>query len=104
MCKSPFVHCVALQYQIKKGERADVAVGQHIDRNCSSDPTKRKQKVFTNRCCKLGCKRKRADERLNVANVTVTSASLTDIHRIMSASPKGGRCLKPGFAALKRSL
>lgn len=43
---------------VKKGELADVAVGQHIDSNCSPDPTKRKQKIFTNRCCKPGCRRK----------------------------------------------
>ncbi|KAM9305495.1 AN1-type zinc finger protein 2A [Gastrophryne carolinensis] len=40
---------------VKKGEQPDIAVGQHIDRNCS---TRRTQKIFTNRCFKPGCKKK----------------------------------------------
>ncbi|XP_053550331.1 AN1-type zinc finger protein 2A isoform X2 [Bombina bombina] len=43
---------------VKKGESPDVAVGQHIDMNCNFDPAKRKQKIFTNRCLKAGCKKK----------------------------------------------
>ncbi|KAM4632265.1 AN1-type zinc finger protein 2A [Discoglossus pictus] len=43
---------------VKRGEMADIAVGQHMDRNCSYDPLNRKQKVFTNRCFKAGCKKK----------------------------------------------
>ncbi|XP_068102873.1 AN1-type zinc finger protein 2A [Hyperolius riggenbachi] len=40
---------------VKKGELPDVVVSHHIDTNCSSKP---RQKIFTNRCCKPGCKKK----------------------------------------------
>ncbi|XP_017952605.2 AN1-type zinc finger protein 2A isoform X1 [Xenopus tropicalis] len=40
---------------VNKGEMADIAVSQHIDRNCTSS---HKQKIFTNRCFKAGCKKK----------------------------------------------
>ncbi|CAH4034952.1 unnamed protein product [Pieris brassicae] len=43
----------------KRGEPPDVAVGAHIDNQCTSDPAKeRRNKVFTNRCSYKGCKTK----------------------------------------------
>ncbi|XP_063537917.1 AN1-type zinc finger protein 2A isoform X2 [Cydia strobilella] len=41
----------------KRGERPDVAVSEHIDNQCQSDPAKeRRKKVYTNRCAYKGCK------------------------------------------------
>ncbi|XP_023944877.1 AN1-type zinc finger protein 2A [Bicyclus anynana] len=43
----------------KRGEPPDVAVGAHIDNQCTSDPAReRRKKVFTNRCSLKGCKTK----------------------------------------------
>uniref|UniRef100_A0A8C8VN16 Zinc finger AN1-type containing 2B n=1 Tax=Pelusios castaneus TaxID=367368 RepID=A0A8C8VN16_9SAUR len=43
---------------VKRGEMPDVAVGEHIDRDCRSDPAQRKRKIFTNKCLKAGCKQR----------------------------------------------
>lgn len=65
---------------VKRGEMPDIKVGEHIDRDCRSDPAQRKRKVhiypeasgsavsqnnwvsvfqiFTNKCSKGGCKQK----------------------------------------------
>ncbi|XP_068434935.1 AN1-type zinc finger protein 2A isoform X2 [Clinocottus analis] len=43
---------------IRRGEMPDIKVGEHIDRDCKSDPAQRKRKIFTNRCSKGGCKQK----------------------------------------------
>ncbi|XP_018599733.1 AN1-type zinc finger protein 2A isoform X2 [Scleropages formosus] len=43
---------------IKRGEMPDIKVGQHMDRDCKSDPAQRKRKIFTNKCSKGGCKQK----------------------------------------------
>ncbi|KAF7667961.1 hypothetical protein LDENG_00038380 [Lucifuga dentata] len=43
---------------IKRGEIPDIKVGEHIDRDCKSDPAQRKRKIFTNKCSKGGCKQK----------------------------------------------
>ncbi|XP_047998629.1 AN1-type zinc finger protein 2A-like isoform X2 [Leguminivora glycinivorella] len=43
----------------KRGERPDVAVSEHIDNQCQSDPAKeRRKKVYINRCAYKGCKTK----------------------------------------------
>nr|CAG4649560.1 EOG090X0APF [Scapholeberis mucronata]SVE93788.1 EOG090X0APF [Scapholeberis mucronata] len=42
----------------KRGEAPDLAVGDHIDRDCQSDPAKQKRKVFGNQCSMKGCKKK----------------------------------------------
>ncbi|XP_041969880.1 AN1-type zinc finger protein 2A-like [Aricia agestis] len=43
----------------KRGEPPDVAVGAHIDNQCTSDPAReRRNKVFKNRCSLKGCKAK----------------------------------------------
>ncbi|KAM9843106.1 AN1-type zinc finger protein 2A isoform 1-T2 [Aulostomus maculatus] len=43
---------------VKRGEMPDIKVGEHIDRDCRSDPAQRKRKIFTNKCSKGGCKQK----------------------------------------------
>uniref|UniRef100_A0A8D0HI78 Zinc finger AN1-type containing 2B n=1 Tax=Sphenodon punctatus TaxID=8508 RepID=A0A8D0HI78_SPHPU len=43
---------------VKRGEMPDVVVGEHIDRDCKSDPAQQKRKIFTNKCLKPGCKQK----------------------------------------------
>ncbi|KAG6454147.1 hypothetical protein O3G_MSEX008514 [Manduca sexta] len=43
----------------RRGEPPDIAVGAHIDNQCTSDPAReRRNKVFTNRCSYKGCKTK----------------------------------------------
>ncbi|NXA46744.1 ZFN2B protein, partial [Nothocercus julius] len=43
---------------VRRGQMPDVVVGEHIDRDCRSDPAQRKRKIFTNKCLKPGCKQK----------------------------------------------
>lgn len=43
---------------VKRGEMPDVKVGEHMDRDCKSDPSRRKGKIFTNKCMHHGCKQK----------------------------------------------
>nr|SVE77166.1 EOG090X0APF [Daphnia lumholtzi]SVE77774.1 EOG090X0APF [Daphnia lumholtzi]SVE78402.1 EOG090X0APF [Daphnia lumholtzi] len=42
----------------KRGEAPDLAVSDHIDRDCQSDPAMQKRKVFGNHCTLKGCKKK----------------------------------------------
>ncbi|XP_034640566.1 AN1-type zinc finger protein 2A isoform X3 [Trachemys scripta elegans] len=43
---------------VRRGEMPDIVVGAHMDRDCKYDPTQQKQRIFTNKCLKEGCKRK----------------------------------------------
>ncbi|KAM3916805.1 AN1-type zinc finger protein 2B [Leptodactylus fuscus] len=43
---------------VKRGQTPDIVVGEHIDRDCKSDPAQQKRKIFTNKCGKPGCKQK----------------------------------------------
>ncbi|XP_023792558.1 AN1-type zinc finger protein 2A isoform X2 [Cyanistes caeruleus] len=43
---------------VQKGEIPDIVVGAHIDKDCKYNPAQQKQKIFTNKCLKPGCKRK----------------------------------------------
>uniref|UniRef100_A0A8C2TMS9 Zinc finger AN1-type containing 2B n=1 Tax=Coturnix japonica TaxID=93934 RepID=A0A8C2TMS9_COTJA len=43
---------------VRRGEMPDVVVGEHIDRDCRSDPAQRQRKIYTNKCLKPGCKQK----------------------------------------------
>ncbi|KAL8175365.1 UNVERIFIED_CONTAM: zinc finger, AN1-type domain [Gekko kuhli] len=43
---------------VKKGETADVVVGAHMDKGCRLDSARRKEKIFTNKCFRPGCKKK----------------------------------------------
>lgn len=42
----------------RRGDLPDVAVGDHIDRECQSDPAQAKRKAYVNRCSVKGCKQK----------------------------------------------
>ncbi|GIY20816.1 AN1-type zinc finger protein 2B [Caerostris extrusa] len=42
----------------KRGEQPDIAVSQHIDRDCQADPAIAKRKIYTNKCGVKGCKQK----------------------------------------------
>ncbi|KAE8581451.1 hypothetical protein XENTR_v10024798 [Xenopus tropicalis] len=43
---------------ITRGQTPDIVVGEHIDRDCKSDPARQKRKIFTNKCAKPGCRQK----------------------------------------------
>lgn len=43
---------------IPKGGNVDRVVSAHIDRDCQSDPAKKKRKAYSNRCCQPGCKQR----------------------------------------------
>ncbi|KAF5922562.1 hypothetical protein HPG69_017935 [Diceros bicornis minor] len=43
---------------VARGEPPDRAVGEHIDRDCRSDPAQQKRKIFTNKCERPGCRRR----------------------------------------------
>ncbi|XP_044526701.1 AN1-type zinc finger protein 2B isoform X3 [Gracilinanus agilis] len=43
---------------VARGESPDRAVGEHIDRDCRSDPAQRKRKIFTNKCSRPGCRQR----------------------------------------------
>jgi hypothetical protein len=43
---------------VARGETPDFRVGQHIDRDCKSDPAVAKRKIYANRCSLDGCKKK----------------------------------------------
>lgn len=42
----------------RRGDLPDVAVGNHIDRECQSDPAQAKRKAYVNRCSVKGCKQR----------------------------------------------
>ncbi|XP_054715859.1 AN1-type zinc finger protein 2A-like [Uloborus diversus] len=42
----------------KRGEQPDIAVGQHIDRDCQADPAIAQRKIYTNKCFVKGCRQK----------------------------------------------
>ncbi|XP_039700780.1 AN1-type zinc finger protein 2B isoform X1 [Pteropus medius] len=43
---------------VARGEPPDRAVGEHIDRDCRSDPAQQKRKIFTNKCERSGCRQR----------------------------------------------
>ncbi|XP_035753118.1 AN1-type zinc finger protein 2A isoform X1 [Egretta garzetta] len=43
---------------VQKGEIPDIVVGAHMDKDCKYNPAQQKQRIFTNKCLKPGCKRK----------------------------------------------
>uniref|UniRef100_A0A8C9J4S4 Zinc finger AN1-type containing 2B n=1 Tax=Piliocolobus tephrosceles TaxID=591936 RepID=A0A8C9J4S4_9PRIM len=43
---------------VARGEPPDRAVGEHIDRDCRSDPAQQKRKIFTNKCERTGCRQR----------------------------------------------
>ncbi|XP_072273853.1 AN1-type zinc finger protein 2A [Pyxicephalus adspersus] len=84
---------------VKRGEPADIAVSQHIDRKCSSI---RKQKIFTNRCFKPGCKKK---ELMKIeCDQCHNNFCLSHRHPLDHDCKTTGPALsKAGYAALMRS-
>ncbi|GFT10851.1 AN1-type zinc finger protein 2B [Nephila pilipes] len=42
----------------RRGEQPDIAVGEHIDRDCQADPAVAKRKIYTNKCGLKGCRQK----------------------------------------------
>ncbi|NXJ70208.1 ZFN2B protein, partial [Rostratula benghalensis] len=43
---------------VQRGETPDAVVGAHMDKDCNYNPPEQKQRIFTNKCSKPGCKRK----------------------------------------------
>ncbi|XP_030069194.1 AN1-type zinc finger protein 2A [Microcaecilia unicolor] len=43
---------------VRKGVVPDIAVGEHIEQKCKYNPSQHKQKIFTNKCLKPGCKKR----------------------------------------------
>jgi len=43
---------------VPRGQQPDIKVGEHIDRDCQSDPAVAKRKAYLNRCSLKGCKQK----------------------------------------------
>lgn len=43
---------------VPRGESPDIKVGEHIDRDCQSDPAKKKRKAYSNKCTVPKCKQK----------------------------------------------
>ncbi|KAK9534711.1 hypothetical protein VZT92_007141 [Zoarces viviparus] len=87
---------------VKRGEMPDIKVGEHIDRDCKSDPAQRKRKIFTNRCSKGGCKQK------EMMRVTCDQCHLN--HCLKHRHPLDHDCMtdgkplsKPGYSALMRA-
>lgn len=72
---------------VARGEPPDRAVGEHIDRDCRSDPAQQKRKIFTNRCERSGCRQremmKLTCERCgrNFVSSTVTHWTMTVLGR-----------------------
>lgn len=87
---------------IKRGEMPDIKVGEHIDRDCKSDPAQRKRKIFTNKCSKGGCKQK---EMIRVTcDQCHLNYCLKHRHPLDHECKTGGKPLsKSGHAAVMRS-
>ena len=43
---------------VPRGEQPDIKVGEHIDRDCQSDPAVKKRNAYVNKCKVKGCKQK----------------------------------------------
>uniref|UniRef100_A0A8D0HD07 Zinc finger AN1-type containing 2B n=1 Tax=Sphenodon punctatus TaxID=8508 RepID=A0A8D0HD07_SPHPU len=88
---------------VKRGEMPDVVVGEHIDRDCKSDPAQQKRKIFTNKCLKPGCKQK---EMMKViCEQCRGNFCLKHRHPLdhACAGPSGRSLSKAGHAAVARA-
>uniref|UniRef100_A0AAZ3RJ08 AN1-type domain-containing protein n=1 Tax=Oncorhynchus tshawytscha TaxID=74940 RepID=A0AAZ3RJ08_ONCTS len=87
---------------IKRGEMPDIKVGEHIDRDCQSDPAQNKRKIFTNKCSKGGCKQK---EMIRVTcDQCHINYCLKHRHPLdHDCKPEDKPVSKSGFAAFMRS-
>ncbi|XP_072838697.2 AN1-type zinc finger protein 2A [Pogona vitticeps] len=88
---------------VKKGELPDAAVGAHMDRDCKQDSAHQKQKIFSNKCFKPGCK---AREMMKlVCDQCQRNFCVRHRHPLDHACEGEGRPIsKAGYAALMRSL
>uniref|UniRef100_A0A8C5QXU1 AN1-type domain-containing protein n=1 Tax=Leptobrachium leishanense TaxID=445787 RepID=A0A8C5QXU1_9ANUR len=88
---------------VKRGEMPDIAVGRHIDRNCSSDSSNRKKKIFTNKCLKAGCRKK---ELMKIeCDLCLNNYCLSHRHPSDHNCKANSRPLsKAGHAAIARSM
>ncbi|KAG8432219.1 hypothetical protein GDO86_016750 [Hymenochirus boettgeri] len=86
---------------VTKGQTPDIVVGEHIDRDCKSDPAQQKRKIFTNKCAKPGCKQK---ELMKViCNDCRGNFCLKHRHPLdHECQGTGAPVSKPGHAALLR--
>ncbi|XP_042636966.1 AN1-type zinc finger protein 2A [Orycteropus afer afer] len=99
LCNSPV--------PVKKGELPDVVVGEHMDQDCRHNAGRSREKIFTYRCSKEGCKRK---EMLQVAcDECHGSFCLRHRHPLDHGCQRGGHppsragCSVPGAPAPKPS-
>jgi len=89
---------------VKKGETPDVVVGAHIDRDCQSDPARKKRKAYANRCSYGKCKVKELipvvcpDCRLNFC---LRHRHPQD-HQCKGYQDTGRKVSNTGYAALQR--
>ncbi|XP_024619227.1 AN1-type zinc finger protein 2A isoform X1 [Neophocaena asiaeorientalis asiaeorientalis] len=83
LCNSPI--------PVKTGAVPDVVVGEHMDGACKHHPGKKKEKIFTYRCSKEGCRRK---EMLRVA-----CAECRGSFCIQHRHPQDHGCTRGGPAA-----
>ncbi|KAF3824128.1 hypothetical protein GH733_008413 [Mirounga leonina] len=87
---------------VARGEPPDRAVGEHIDRDCRSDPAQQKRKIFTNKCERSGCRQremmKLTCERCG-GNFCIKHRHPLD-HDCSGESHPTGR---PGLAAISRA-
>ncbi|NWH65893.1 ZFN2B protein, partial [Geococcyx californianus] len=87
---------------VRRGEMPDVVVGEHIDRDCRSDPAQRKRKIFTNKCVKPGCKQKEMMEL--ICDQCHNNYCLKHRHPLDHDCSGAGRPLsKAGHAAVARA-
>lgn len=89
----------------KRGEAPDIRVGEHIDRDCQSDPATAKRKVYTSKCSQKGCKQK---EMIKIAcsqcrlNFCLKHRFPQD-HHCQGLSASGRSISNAGAAAIARS-
>ncbi|XP_038619150.1 AN1-type zinc finger protein 2A isoform X1 [Tachyglossus aculeatus] len=87
---------------LKKGELPDVVVSEHMDRDCKYDPAKQKQKIFTNKCLKEGCKKKEMMKL--ICDQCHGNFCIQHRHPLDHDCKRGGRPIsKAGYAAIMRT-
>ncbi|XP_034640564.1 AN1-type zinc finger protein 2A isoform X1 [Trachemys scripta elegans] len=87
---------------VRRGEMPDIVVGAHMDRDCKYDPTQQKQRIFTNKCLKEGCKRKEMMKL--VCNQCCGNFCIKHRHPLDHDCKGAGRSIsKAGSAAIMRA-
>ncbi|KAM9125531.1 LOW QUALITY PROTEIN: AN1-type zinc finger protein 2A [Pangshura tecta] len=86
---------------VKRGEMPDIVVGAHME-DCRYDPTQQKQRIFTNKCLKEGCKRKEMMKL--VCNQCHGNFCIKHRHPLDHDCKAGGHSIsKAGYAAIMRA-